>query len=67
MIEIYAKQVYGWNTLTTGLKIFILDVAVFPHPPLANISLPHMSDKVENQGRLLCKKQALNNNHLSRL
>ena len=65
MIEIYAKQVYGWNTLTTGLKIFILDVAVFPHPPLANISLPHMSEKVENQGRLLRKKQALNNNHLS--
>ena len=54
-IEIYAEQVYGWNTLTTGLKIFILDVALFPDPPLVNISLPHMSDKVENQVRLLCK------------
>ena len=44
-----------------------MDVAVFPDPPLVNISLPHMSDKVENQVRLLCKKQVLNNIHLSRL
>ena len=66
-IEIYAKQVYGWNIWTTGLKIFILDVVVFPDPPLVNISLPYKSDNVQNQARPFCKKPALNNIRLSRL